>query len=93
MRHGTRTTLAVIGGCALIGSAVVVGVTSDPSQALAGGGTAPDIQYTQPSVGAMSTGATTTTTAAATTLATSVASPTAKASPLAAECNTSGMCP
>ena len=93
MNEKTRTTLAVIGACAMFGSAVLVSATSDPSRAWAGSGNEPDITYTQPTQAVMTTGATATAGPAATTLKISLASPTLKATPLAAECNTTGQCP
>jgi len=85
--------LAAIGGGAVIASALIVGVTNDPGQAVAGSGMGPDNTYVQPTQPAMTFGATATAGPAATTLVTSLASPTKKATVLGSECNTSGMCP
>jgi hypothetical protein len=94
MQESTRRKLlAVIGGCALIGSALVVSVTPDRGQPFAGSGNGAVNTYAQPTQPAMTTGATATAGPAAATLATSVASPTHKATLPASECNTSGQCP
>lgn len=89
----TTKLLATIGFGALIASALVVCVTSEPGQAVAGSGNAAVNTFVQPTQGAMSFGATATAALPATTLATSLASPTLKATPLASECNTTGQCP
>lgn len=89
-----RTKLpALVGGVAVVASTLVVLATSDPGQAVAGSGNGATNQYVQPTVTAMTMGATVTAAPATTVLQTSVASPTAKASPLASECTTTGQCP
>lgn len=91
-----KRTLAVLGTAALISSALIVGATSTAGQALAGhgAGVSPsNTTYAQPTVPALTFGATATAAPAPTTLATSLAVPPVKAVPLAAECNTTGMCP
>jgi hypothetical protein len=94
MNGNTKTKLlAVIGGGALIASALVVSVTSDPGQAVAGSGNGAVNTFVQPTQGAMTFGATATAGPPATTLATSLASPTAKATIPKAECTTTGQCP
>jgi hypothetical protein len=89
----TKQQLAMIGGGAVIASALVVGATSDPSQAVAGSGNGAVNTFEQPTVSTMSKGATATASPVATSLATSLASPTAKATPLAPECSMPGKCP
>ena len=93
MNGKTRTTLAVIGACATFGSMVVVGLASNPGRAMAGSGNGIDSTYAPPTVTSMTLGATATAGPAATTVSMSLASPTHKAVPLAAECNTTGQCP
>jgi hypothetical protein len=85
--------LAAIGGGAVIASALIVAVTYDPGQAIAGSGNGSVNTFSQPTQGAMTFGSTATAGPAATTLATSMASPTAKATQLGSECSTSGQCP
>jgi hypothetical protein len=85
--------LAAIGSGAVIASALIVGVTNDPGQAIAGSGNGVVNTYTQPTQPAMTDGATVTEGPPATTLATSMAVPTAKATVLGSECNTTGRCP
>ena len=93
MNKHSRRALAVFGASSVLASTLVVGATSNPGHALAGSGNEPDNTYVQPTQGAMTLGATATAGPAATTLAKSLASPTLKAPPLAAECNTTGQCP
>jgi hypothetical protein len=90
-----RTKLpALVGGAAVVASTLVVLSTSNPGQAVAGSGNgATNTQFVQPTVTAMSFGATVTAAPATTVLQTSVASPTAKASALASECTPTGQCP
>ena len=85
--------LAAIGSGAVIASALIVGVTNDPGQAVAGSGNGVANTFIQPTQSAMTFGATATNGPAATTLATSMASPTAKATVLGSECTMSGRCP
>jgi hypothetical protein len=84
---------AAIGGGAVIASALVVAVTADPGQAVAGSGNGRGTMPTQPTVPALTFGATVTAGPAATTLTTSLASPTAKATQLGSECSMPGVCP
>ncbi len=93
MTKSSRRALAAFGTSSILASMLVVGITSNPDRALAGSGNEPDITYVQPTQGAMTLGATVTAGPAATTLSKSLASPTLKATPLAAECNTTGQCP
>jgi hypothetical protein len=88
-----KKLLATIGSGAVIASALIVGVTNDPGQAVAGSGQGLANTFSQPTQPAMSFGSTVTAAPPATTLATSMASPSAKATPLGSECNTSGRCP
>jgi hypothetical protein len=85
--------LAAIGSGAVVASALIVGATYDPGQAVAGSGNGAVNTFTQPNPPAMSWGATATAGLPATTLVTSLASPTAKATVLGSECNTNGQCP
>ena len=85
--------LAAMGGCAVIASAVMVSATPDTGRAIAGSGNGAVNTFQQPTPTVMTTGATATAGPAASTLATSAASPTAKASPLPAECSMQGHCP
>lgn len=85
--------LAAVGGAALIASILVVFATSDAGRAVAGSGMGAVNTYVQPTADPMTVGATVTAGPATTQLATSMASPTAKATPLLAECNTTGQCP
>ncbi|HEX4587204.1 MAG TPA: hypothetical protein VH185_04445 [Mycobacterium sp.] len=86
--------LAAIGGGAVIASALIVAVTYDTGQAIAGSGNGSSANtFSQPTQGAMTFGSTATAGPAATTLATSVASPTAKATQLGSECAMGGLCP
>src|ERR1700704_5055175 len=62
--------LAAIGGGAVIASALVVAATADPGQAVAGSGNGAVNTFEQPTLPAMSTGATATAVTAATTVAT-----------------------
>jgi hypothetical protein len=84
--------LAAIGSGAMIASALIVAVTDDPGQALAGSNHDIVNTFTQPTQPAMSEGATFTAGAPATTLTTSKAAPTAKATPLKKECPMPGRC-
>ena len=93
MNEKPRRALAVLGACAIFGSMLVVSATSSPGRAFAGSGNEPDNTYVQPTQAAMTTGATVTAGPAATTLAKSLMTPTLKATPPAAECNTTGQCP
>jgi hypothetical protein len=95
MNENTRTKLlAVIGGSALVSSVLVVSVVSGPAgDAVAGSGNGVVQTFSQPTQPAMTIGATATAGPAPLTLTTSLASPTAKASKLATECNTTGQCP
>lgn len=92
-----KTQLAVLGAGALIASALIVGTTSTSPAALAGTGSGvspTNNVYSPPTVPGLTFGATVTPVAhAPSTLATSLAVPPVKAVPLAAECNTTGMCP
>jgi hypothetical protein len=85
--------LAAIGSGAVVASALIVGVTNDPGQAVAGSGNGAVSTFTQPTQPAMNFGSTATAGLPATTLATSLASPTAKATVLGSECTTTGQCP
>src|ERR1700716_1035819 len=82
--------LAAIGSGAVIASALIVGATNDPGQQVAGSGNGIVNTFSQPTQGAMTLGATATAGPPPTTVATSMASPTAKATVLGSECNTSG---
>jgi hypothetical protein len=85
---------AVLGGAAVVAATLVVLATSDPGQAVAGSGNGDTShQYFPPTVTAANFGSTVTAAPATTVLATSLASPTAKATPPASECNTTGQCP
>ena len=85
--------LAAIGSGAVVASALIVGVTNDPGQAVAGSGMGAVNTFTQPTQPSMNFGATATAGLPATTLMTSLASPTLKATVLGSECTTNGMCP
>jgi hypothetical protein len=86
--------LAAIGSGAVIASALIVALTDDPGQAVAGSGNGIVNTYSQPTQKAMTVGATTSNTGpAATTLATSVATPTMKATVLGSECTMPERCP
>jgi hypothetical protein len=85
--------LAAMGGCAVIAAALMVSATPDPGRVVAGSGNGAVNTFQQPTPTVMTTGATATAGPAASTLATSAASPTAKASPLPAECSMAGQCP
>jgi hypothetical protein len=85
--------LAAISSCAVIASALIVSVAPDPGQASAGSNNGAVNTFEQPTTSVMSTGVTAKAGPAARTLATSAASPTAKATPLPAECSVQGMCP
>jgi hypothetical protein len=85
--------LAAIGTGAMIASALIVAVTDDPGQAIAGSGNGSVNTFSQPTQGSMTVGSTATAGPPATTLATSVASPTAKATQLGSECAMGGLCP
>jgi hypothetical protein len=90
-----RTRLpAVLGGAAVVAATLVVLATSDPGQAVAGSGMGDSgHQYFPPTVPAANLGSTVTAAPATTVLATSLASPSPKAVPLASECTMTGQCP
>jgi hypothetical protein len=85
--------LAAISSCAVIASALMVSVAPDPGQASAGSNNGAVNTFEQPTPSVMSTGVTFAAGPAASALATSAASPTAKATPLPAECSMPQMCP
>jgi C4-dicarboxylate transporter len=84
---------AVISGSALIATVFVMGLTTTPERTVAGSGNAAVNTFEQPAPPAMSLGATALPAPAATAPATSLATPTAKATPLPAECSMPGKCP
>lgn len=88
----TRILAALI-GCAATTSAIATGLGAPHGTMVAGSGNGAVTTYEQPTPTAMTMGPTVVSPPAATTVATSLASPSAKASPLPAECSMPGMCP
>jgi hypothetical protein len=84
---------AAICSSAMIATVVVLSLTTTQQQAVAGSGNGAVNTFTQPAPPAMSTGVTALPASASFAPVTSVATPTAKATPLPAECSMQGKCP